>query len=313
MKQNPWLKWVCVVLTAALSIGILYTLWDIRQSQKAESARLEALSAEYSVQLRPLREKKAGLERQLYQLTQNHQEEKDTTSYIILLVTEPDKRIFTDVLPLVKQYGYPGAVALGENTLPGAADCLNVNQLNQLVTAGWEVCLSADASTDIAALEEKVTDLGFAPNAVYFPDNDCTPVQSLKMQQMGLSARIGYGKSVTSEMDGQLLSIRAYGSNEVNAKSVFNSAVNSSTVLALTVGYQNSREKFNEDNFGNMLSTVAGSVKAEKCRVAGINSVSEMYRDNIERWEKLEKQYRIRRAELETQLEEVTRQIQAIQ
>lgn len=312
MKQNPWLKWIAVAATVILGIGILYTIWGLRQSHKVQKAQLEQTAAAYAAQLRPLWEEKAALERQLYDLEKAHREEKDTTAYICLLVTEPDQRILTDILPSLEKYGYPGVVALSANALPGAANCLSPEQLKQLTDQGWELCLTADADTDIVGFVEKSKALGYEAKAIYFPNDDCTQVQKTQMQQLGLPV-IRYGREVASGVDEKQMTVQAYGSNENNARSLFNSSVNGATVLALTVGYQNGREKFNVENYGNMLATVAGSVKAEKCRVAGVSAVTQMYMENEQRWLELEQEYRSRRSELEAQLNAVILQIREIE
>lgn len=313
MKQKPWLKWISIFLTVVLSIGILYTMWGFRKTRQAEKAQLEVIAAEYSARLRPLWERKASLESQLYDLDKAHREEKDTTTYIVLLATEPDARVMTDILPMVEGKEYTGVVALGEDSMPGAKGCLTADQLKQLVKKGWEICLRADANTGIVALNDQVKALGFTPTAVYFPDDDCTELQKTQMQQLGMGAMVCYGRSVPTEVEGSLLRFCAYGSNEKNARTVFDSAVSKATVLALTVGYENGREKFDSENFGNMLATIAKAVKSEKSKVAGIGDVTKLYLGNEERWALQEKQYNSRRSQLEAQLVEVTAQIQAIE
>ena len=279
MKKRPWLKWVAIFLCIMMAAFILNAIKRVTDVNEAERAELRKIAKEYEQVMRPLWEEKARLEREITE-QEKVVAEQDPLSPVILLCTEPNEKLLSDVYPITCQYGYPAAIVISEDAFPGDADCLTENDVVFLLDQGWELCLGADADTDLAALYQRVTDAGLPlPVAVYYSAGDETKAQKEQALVLGIQTVIFYGrKTAVSGAEG-LWYLSAYGSYEDDAKTVFQTKAHNVMPQALTVGYSNSRERFSSENYSNMLKTISSYEKSEDVIVMSIQDAHGMYFD----------------------------------
>lgn len=277
MKKRPWLKWGGIVLCAAIVVVIVMMFAYVRRVNEAERKELREISKEYEEIMRPLWNEKARLEQEITEQERMAAEEAPP-SPVILLCTEPNKRILDDVCPIADQYGYPSGIVISEDAFPGDEDCLTMGDVVHLLDQGWDLCIGIDADTDLAALCQRVADAGLpTPTAVYYPSGDVTGEQEEQIQALGIHAVICYGVKLTKRNTEGLWHSMAYGSNESNAKSVFQGMVHNAMPLVLTVGYSSSREQFSAENYSNMLKTVSSYERTGDLEVLSIRDASEAY------------------------------------
>ena len=277
MKKRPWLKWIGIVLCAVITVLIAIAFYHVKEANEAERAELREVAKHYEEAIRPLWNEKAQLEREIAE-QEKVVEAEAPPSPVILLCTEPSEKLLSDVYPIASQYGYPAAIVISEDALPGDADCLTESDVVYLLDQGWELCLGADAETDLAALYQRVTDAGLpSPVTVYYPAGGATKVQEEQMPALGIQTVIRYGKKTAAGGMEGLWYLSAYGSNEEDSKTVFQAGVRNAMPQVLTVGYSKSREQFSATNYSNMLKTVNSYELAGDIQVLSIQNASAAY------------------------------------
>ena len=308
MKKRPWLKRVAIFLCMVMVICIFVVFKRVQEANEAERAQLRVIAREYDEVMRPLWEKKAQLEREITEQEQLVADEAPPVP-VILLCTEPSEKILEDIYPITNQYMYPAAIVISEDAFPGEANRMFESDVSELCDEGWELCLGADADTDLAALYDRVTEAGLpAPIAVYTPNNDLTPVQETQALALGIHTAICYGKNAPESKTDGLWYVSAYGSNESDSKTTFQSKVLNAMPQALTVGYSSSREQFSESNYSNMIKTVSNYEKSDDVIVMSIQGANEAYLSSLNAF-KPETEAERRLSELKAELEAVTDQI----
>lgn len=276
MKERPWLKRVGIILCLVMAVWIAVIFNNVRRENEMEREALRKLSKEYEETMRPLWKEKAQLEQEI--IEQEKLVADEAMSPIMLLCTEPSAQLMNDVYPIADQYNYPAVIVISEDAFIGDEGCLAENDAAFLLDLGWELCIGADAGTDLASLYQRVTDAGLpAPVAVYYPANDVTNEQEEQILTLGIQTVIRYGKKLEERNTEGLWYPAAYGSSESNAKSVFQTMVRNAAPLALTVGYGNSREQFSTTNYSNMLKTINNYEKAGEVEVLRIQDACNMY------------------------------------
>lgn len=271
MKKRPWLKWVGIVLCVVMAVIIAVIFEHVRRENEAEREELRKISKEYEETIRPLWNEKERLEREIAEQEKVVAEEAPP-SPVILLCTQPSGKILSDVYPIADQYGYSAGIVISENAFPGDTGCLTESDVVYLLDQGWELCLGANADTDLAALHQRVAEAGLpSPVAVYYPANDATKAQEEQALALGIETLIRYGKNTAEGNTEGLWYLSAYGSSENDAKSVFQTMVRNALPLALTVGYSSSREQFSSENYSNMLRTVSSYERTGDVEVLSIH------------------------------------------
>ena len=277
MKKRPWLKWVGIALCAVMIACIVVAFHRVKSENDAERAELRKLAQEYEEVMRPLWNEKARLEREIAEQEKAVAAEAPP-SPVILLCTEPKDEVLSDVLPIVRTYLYPAALVLSEDAFPGETDRLDISDVLELCDLGWELCLGADADTDLSALCDRVTEAGLPlPAAVYYPSDEPTQEQEQAALALGIQTVIRYGKNTPESGTDGLWTISAYGSNESDSKTSFQAKLRSGVPQVLTVGFTDSRERFSETNYGNMLKTINSYEKSDDAVVMGIREANEAY------------------------------------
>lgn len=79
-------------------------------------------------ELRPLYVEKNRMERELEQLADEYELRISGTGTVGILFTDLDERIYTELYPVMKEYGYTGIIAVSGSYLPGGEGCLSVEQ-----------------------------------------------------------------------------------------------------------------------------------------------------------------------------------------
>lgn len=310
MKKRPWLKWVGIALCAVMIVCIVIAFHRVKLENDAERAELRKLAQEYEEVMRPLWNEKARLEREIAEQEKAVAAEAPP-SPVILLCTEPKDEVLSDVLPITEQYLYPVALVLSEDAFPGEADRLDVSDVLELCDLGWELCLGADADTDLSALCSRVTDAGLPlPTAVYYPSDEPTTEQEQAALSLGIQTVIQYGKNTPESGTEGLWYVSAYGSNESDSKTSFQAKLRSAVPQALTVGFTDSREQFSETNYSNMLKTIRSYEKSDDAVVMGIREANEAYfRNRDDAFSQPESEAERQLRKLQEELEAVNSQI----
>ena len=127
MKQTTKIRLLILILLMAGALGLL--LWrDV-----AEQRRQRTESAQREEQLRPLRVEKTQLEQELEDLENEYNLMATGAGTVTVLFTDLDERIYTDIYPTMKEYGFAGMLAISSDYLPDGEGRMTSEQIRELL------------------------------------------------------------------------------------------------------------------------------------------------------------------------------------
>lgn len=269
-----------------------------KQTYNEESAALQAQKQELESEI-------AQLEGEISDAASNH-------GSAVLLYTEPNARLLDNVVPMMNDYGYHGSIAISDRYFPGNDGCLSVAQVNDLIDDGWDLCLSVSSDTDVAALYNRITDVGLpAPVALYCPDEACSKTQAKAALKLGINYAFEHHKKTENQVQ-DMEYFSASGSNESTSSSALSSAVKKSSCIAMTVGWHRDRELYEINNYSAMLSVTAQYASAGRLALTSTSAAIERFHMHEKDIEKAETERTKQKADLEAQLADIEEQIMII-
>lgn len=288
-------------------IALCFYFWGMHRVEEAE-VRKEA--DEYAEQVRPLRLEQARLKREIRDTEDAIRVVGKNLGSVMILCTEADARLEENIYSLLLNYNYVGVIALSDASFPGQEGCISLTDLNHILGKGWEICLSVDQTTNLSSLYQRTVSAGLpAPRAIYCPDGVCTPAQQEVAKKLGITVLISHEKDAASQAP-DFWCVAASGSNEATSQTRLSRAAKESEAIALTVGYQRSRDMYEIENYSEMLRVVAIEYTTTgTLRVTGVNEAIERHEEReLALATSAQELYR-QKEELEAQLAVVEQQI----
>ena len=308
---------IILVITIIAAIVVIFVAAEVKHQRENRLETVENAAA-YNEEMRVLWQEKRDLEREIREAEQSTILVSADQGSVVLLFAEPDLRLETDAFPLLAEYGYTGVIALSMADFADDAQRLSDDRLKELQSEGWELCLSLDASDDLATLCRAVRQAGFEmPQTLYLPETLLTESQSAIAQAEGITTVVQHSGSISGEICYSLPCIMATGSHESLlseekkglSKQLLLETMEKSGGLVLTIGYNRVRDSFEEKNVSAMLRNIDRYVKAEKLVVTDcIGAWSRMIATSMSA-EDLEKRNREYLADLRQKLADVDEQI----
>lgn len=259
---------IAVIVIAIAVLGVLGFRRYLHDKRQEESIRKAA--EEYNISMLEARRRKADLELELAALTEQGSVQIENRGTLVFLCTEPDVRVYTDVRPILEEAGFTGVIALSYDSFPGEAGCLSEQQLKELMADGWDTVVTVQKNTDAKALFQKAKASGFAPKGIYYPTPQVDETADSLAKDLGVRAVFTYSSDEISA-EPSVYRILTLGCNENGIKNVTEESIASSRTMALSIGFRNSRELFDETSVTNMVAFVKKKTDAETVKVASVD------------------------------------------
>lgn len=125
-----------ILVLGLLAAGVLY----LRKVEHADQANMRDL---YSV-VEPLQREREALVQEQASLEADYALQMRDIGTVELLFREMDKKIFSDVYPLMRDSGIVGVLGISNEEYPGMNGKLTLEQFSRLITDGWGSCLLYD-------------------------------------------------------------------------------------------------------------------------------------------------------------------------
>ena len=270
---------VAVIVIAIAVLGVLGFRRYLHDERQEESIRKAA--EEYNISMLEARRKKADLETELAALNEQGKVQLENRGTLVFLCAEPDARVYTDVRPILESSGFTGVVALSYDSFPGEAGCLSEGQMKELLADGWDTVVTVQKNTDVKALFRKAKTAGFAPKGIYYPTPQVNEEADSLAKDLGVRAVFTYSSDEIST-EPSVYRVLTLGCNENGIKNVTEEGIASSRTMALSIGFSNSRELFDETSVTNMVAFVKKKTDAGVVKVASVDGAISG-KDEVER------------------------------
>lgn len=315
MKKKTKIRLVILILVMAAGIGLL--LWkDI-----ADQRRQQTEYKQKDEQLRPLRVEKRQLEQELDDLEDEYDLLISGAGTATVLFTDLDERIYTDIYPVMEDYGFEGMLAISADYLPDGEGRMTSEQIRELLDAGWVCCPTwqTDGSMQsVQHLETILTDLEAAPShTVYFEDGAYSQIYDGELAAAGYTSVIHHGEEdlplVTSEVSGGIWHPGAVGLQGEEPRFRLEDAVAEKANIIFTVSYVREEEMYNSNPFTSMLDYLSEYSARSELTVTQPEAAREYFQNISRDAETVAAEYDQKREELERQMQDIEAQIEAVE
>lgn len=309
---------ITAIVAAALLSGLLvFFLW---QEKKVEKEK-ETLFVEMEKELRPLDLQKRKLRQELDDLEKAYTKASQGMASLVLLFTDMDEMIYTEIFPQMEAYGFIGVLTLSEDQFPGQTGCISKKQFEELTGAGWQCCLRWEKDMDtrewLLSVRRLVGETGISrPEAVYFPQGTYSSRIDGFLKQQGITVAVHHGEEdlslIVSEAGEGVWHPGAMGWHQEGSAWKLDDAVGQRGNLVYTTGSALQVEEYLGGTYESMLEGVYEYCEAGNLMVTDLITARE-YRRNLEgSQEGLAQDFEENKAELEVQIEEVDRAIDSV-
>lgn len=304
---------------AAVAMIAVFTVSFLQE--KKEDQEKEAEHVRMESELRPMDLELRKLNQDLDSLEKEQEKEIQGMGTLVFLFTNLDEILYTDIFPQMKSYGFVGMVTLSPTIFPGQEGCLNREQFDELLDAGWKCALRWENDLDsedwVSSCRELVKEVGIpVPEVVYFPENTYYSGLDSFLTVQHFSVAIHHG-----EEDISLIPIEAgKGIWYPGAMPWEQDGIISTTSdmiaqrgnLVQTIGTDTVAEMYEKDTYIYMLNRIRDYCQSGDLLVTDILGARE-YRRNLEAERgAIEADYESRRAQLEERIDSLNREMEAV-
>ena len=314
--KRPGFRIALIAAAVVLAGGLVFFFWmEERRSQERQAAYVEM-----ERELRPLEQDAYQLKRELDELKAEHKDEAQGMGSVVILFSNLDETIYKEIYPQMKNYGLTGVLTLSEQNFPGQKGCLSMEEFQELISAGWDCSLrwegsSADPEEWLETMEGKTESAGIPlPETIYFPAETYDDEMDRFLAEQGFLAAVHHGEKggsliTTASSDG-LWHTGAVMWNQSSGRVILGEVISEKGNLVFTVGSDGKEEQYEEAAYKNMLSLIRQYSEADSLKAVGLLEARE-YRQQLEEL-KTDSGYEKQKKELEEQIQDLDREIEAI-
>ena len=319
MGEQKVIKKIVLIITAILAIGLFIFISKVNKEELKQQARND----EIEEMLRPFTVKKDSLNSELEQLEEEHNNKTKPKGTTQVIFTGLEEEVYTACYPIMQEHNYDGILALSWKQFPGAEGCMTLEQFQELITAGWKICVKWDSETPVAqwwpTLQQKLTELGVsAGQIVYFTTGTYSSTLDAQLKELGFTIVVHHGEEVesliqTKDEDG-IWHLGSVGLMGLKPKVRLHEAIAQTGNIIYLVGFELEDELYHERQFRNMLKYFELYENSYELQVTTIEEAREIYRlralgqDVI-----VDEEYEKKRAELIAEIEKTEAEIAKIE
>ena len=309
-RQNG-IKIGIIIVTAVVILLAVFVVPKYIEIQEAEKKLYEE-TASIELELRPLESERAKLKRELAKLDKNNVRYNMSMSSTIILVTEPDERVLTDIAPVLDEKGYNAVLCVSEEKFPGKEGMMSLSDAISLTSKGWEIAINTDENTDIYNMYFKIKDsgLGYA-EALYIPRGEATDYMVTESRDLLIPMIIKHQSNDSKGDEGHIY-VGSIGASDSSNKKTYEKAVSYSEPIAISMGYTEPFDLFSANKLKNILTSVDDAKKSDSTEVVGVKGTLERIKERDEKIASGEMKTADERKEIEERLAEIEEKIEAL-
>ena len=302
------IKRIAAIITLILVVGLGVFLCSVNKREQEQALKYE----EMDDARRPLTVKKQQIEQQLVELKDAYEADKMSKGTTQVIFTGLEEEIFSVCYPIMQQFEYMGTLAISLTQLPGMEGLMTVEQFQQLIDEGWDICVKWDSQTPVnhwwKELQNKMQQLGLEScSVVYFTAGTYKSSLDASLQAMGFTIVVHHGEESDSliqqnEEEG-LWHLGAVGLMGEKPKLRLNEAIAQKGNITYLVGFELEDEMYNERSFRSMLSYFDTYEANKELKVLNIEDARQHYRERVGiHDQEKENEYEKEKARLEEEL-----------
>lgn len=306
-----------VILTIVLAVILAVFLYCEDKAAREK----EAYYTKKEELLAPLNKEKRQWKEQLSRLENDHHSRMAGHGSAVILFTGCDERIYTEIYPIMQEYGYAGVLEVSEEHFPGEEGSISQEQLRELSDAGWTTCVRWEGVPTgegwLYRLTNRMKEAGIARgNVMYFPYGTYEDEQDRILKELGFDIAVHHGEMgkplIVTEAKEEIWHPGAVGIKGESPRYKLQDAVAARGNIVFVVGYEAEDEMYDERAFRSMLDNFAAYQKENEFQIMDFQGARN-YREGVEAGgEALTEVYEKERAEIEEKLKAIEQEMDNI-
>lgn len=314
MREKKNWRWIAL---GGLCLLLLIVLLIV-DSQERESRQQRDLVLRQAEPLERQRDelvaRRDRLEREYYDQSLGRATEQ-------LLFLELDPLLMEEVFPTLQERQITGVLGLYAGNFPGEEGKIHRDELQSLLSAGWEICLVYQGGESFSAWDRAMTERlqqeGLSkPDTLYFPEDSYDPALEAEILSCGYHTVVHHGENRmdthAKDVTEGLWFIGAHPWNYTGVKDNLTDLVRSRGEHCYTVRFSAGREEYETKAFSSMLDFVESFRKKEMLAITGFGQARLLHDSNQNGQKAAEEAWKQEDQELQRQILELNRQIQEI-
>ncbi len=273
MSYKKWLFLRILILSlVVILIASGITFFAVRDAKlKRESDEKAKRIAEI---LEPLKNERKDIQSDMDSIITEFKTGKYSAGTVMFLVTDTDARLYTEIYRLLLQSTHPGIIVVGEDYQ--SENDITKEELRTLENANWDIFMKGDKNTDFDKLKKSIQAMNLKdPKGIYFEKGAYDPSLDEIVKELGIETIISYDSVI--QIEGIKYSYKAYGYKENDFDEFLGESIDNSDTIAITVGYKNSYELYDNSDFSRVLNRVDGNISYELIGAGNTNYANARY------------------------------------
>lgn len=315
MGKKTTIKLVFLVAVLAALLGGL--LWK----DNSKTKQIQDEQDEKQQQIRPLSAQKEDLEQELVELEKTHRIMTTGMGTSVILMTDLDERIYTEIYPRMKRDDVPGMLAISQKYFPDQEKRLTTDQIKELQAEGWGVCVTwgeGDSSKTVKELKQALEKKGIElTDTIYFETKVYKKKYDKELASAGYKSVIHHGEDdrplVTSDVSEKMWFPGAVGIQGYQPRYRLNEAVAGKHNIIFTISYVNGDEAFHSGKLNSLIGYFQDYINKNSIALMLPDEAREYYKNRGVGLEEEQAQYEAKKQSLQSQISELDSQIKKIQ
>lgn len=306
------------VVTLILVVVLGIFLWSVNRQESEQTKKY----AQMDEVRRPLLVKKREIEQQIADLEKEYEADRAPKGTTQLLFTGLEADVYNICYPIMKEYEYTGTLALSLTQLPGMEGRMSVEQFQELMDEGWDICIKWDAEAPVnnwwPNLQRQIRQLGLETGSVvYFTTGTYTKTLDAQLQKMGFSVVVHHGEESASLVqlndEEGIWHLGAVGMMGEGPQQRLTEAISKKGNITYLIGFELEDERYDERSFHLMMGYFDAYEANQELIVTDTETAREHYRNRLKVYEEAKQAaYKQARDALEAELTAVEKELQEL-
>lgn len=313
-KKKLWPFLLLVILAVILAI---FLFCEYKEEKKAKKQEQELEETQ-----RPIRVELERKKRELDALEKEYSRVLSGSAVSGIIISGLDSRIYTEIYPLINEYGYTATLAVSGSCISPqeeqlAEERMTWEQLQELLDMGWYWCPAWEAGDDLAAIryvqENMPADDSFLEGVVYFAEGAYTGEYDTELSENGFELILHHGEEgleLNLIQGEQMNYIGASGLQGNMARYWLENSVAEKGVIFNAVGFKDSGEMYERSKMESMLEALQEFETQGDLIITNPKEALGYKQDKLSSQEEAKEEYEGQVNELEQEIQELEQQLQ---
>lgn len=250
-------NYIVLMLFLLATFGLTTSLKGYKYDSTRENAYANAVDRAAA----SLRVERQKLELEKKELQKRYDRELQGPGINMIVFTELDEKLYTEVYPMMEEWGFHGVLALSDTQFPGKEGCITKDNYQEMREKGWSACIQWDTHIEwqeyIKEMEKLLKNIGEElPKTIYFQKNTYSDTRDPELEKAGFEIVVIHGEGgyplINRSEETGLWHINSLSWNRTGIRAYVAKIASIGGAFAMNVDFGEKRSGYDAAVFNNM-------------------------------------------------------------